>query len=75
MRLAGTCSRYSNSAIPQLIRAAMIQGLLLRVFRGPYQAKVMNRLEQASNKAVCSQTGMMDGLRRAGTAQPNWLRR
>ncbi|MNR55032.1 hypothetical protein D3C85_1753330 [compost metagenome] len=50
--------RYSNRAIPQLISAAMIHGLPLRVFRCPYQAKVMKMLDRLSRAAVCIQTGM-----------------
>jgi hypothetical protein len=38
MRFAGTWSRYSNSAIPQLTSAATHQGRFARVRRWPYQA-------------------------------------
>src|SRR5674476_1006625 len=54
MRLAGTWSRYSNSAMPQLTSAATYQGELARFFRCPYHAKVMNRLDTASINAVTS---------------------
>ena len=54
MRLAGTCSRYSNSAMPQLTSAAMYQGLSARFFRWPYQAKVMKTFEATSSTIVCS---------------------
>lgn len=59
MRLAGTISMYSKKAMPQLVSAAISQGLPFRLFRWPYQAKVMKRLEQQSRAAVCNQTGMM----------------
>src|SRR5690606_12625561 len=51
-RLAGTCSRYSNSAMPQLTKAAIHQGLSARFFRWAYQAKVMNMLEATSSRTV-----------------------
>src|SRR5262245_41894929 len=54
MRLAGTCSRYSASAMPQLTRAAIHHGLACRCFRCPYHANVMKRLERASNVAVAA---------------------
>jgi len=57
MRLAGTCSRYSNSATPQLTRAAVYQGVLARFFRWPYQAKVMKTLLAISSRTVCAGTG------------------
>src|SRR5690554_7421911 len=44
IRLAGTCNKYSNSAIPQLINAAITQGLWFNVFKWAYQAKVINTL-------------------------------
>src|SRR6188768_697655 len=53
MRLAGTCSRYSARAMPQLMTAAMYQGEAARFFRCPYQAKVMNTLEPISSSTVC----------------------
>ena len=52
MRLAGACSRYSNRAMPQLTRAAMIQGLCARFLRCPYQAKVIKTLLQQSRPMV-----------------------
>src|SRR5574339_163232 len=52
MRLAGTCKRYSNSAMPQDTSAAIHHGLALRCFRCPYQAKVMKIFDAASNSAV-----------------------
>src|SRR3954471_23598493 len=58
MRLAGTCSRYSASAMPQLTKAATYQGAVARFFRWPYQARVMNTLEAISSSTVCSEKGM-----------------
>ena len=57
MRLAGTWSRYSARAMPQLTRAAKYQGAVARFLRWPYQAIVMNTLEAASSKMVCSENG------------------
>src|SRR5688572_8390113 len=51
MRLAGTISRYSNSAMPQLASAAIHQGLDESSFRCAYQAKVMNTFEAMSRPA------------------------
>src|SRR5690606_27389524 len=48
--------------IPQLIRAAMIQGLSARFFRWAYQAKVMNTLLQISSTMVIS-VGCIQGRR------------
>src|SRR5690348_4041193 len=52
MRLAGTCSRYSKSAMPQLASAAIHQGFAERLRRCAYQAKVMKTLDAASSAAV-----------------------
>ena len=43
IRLAGTISRYSKKAMPQLTRITVSSGACL-YFRCPYQAKVMNTL-------------------------------
>src|SRR5690242_17173466 len=51
MRLAGTCSRYSKRAMPQLASAAIHQGLAESSFRCAYHAKVMNTLEATSRAA------------------------
>src|SRR5258705_4004481 len=51
MRLAGTCRRYSNRAMPQLAAAAAHHGQAARFFRCAYQAKVMNTLEATSSAA------------------------
>jgi hypothetical protein len=50
--LAGTISVYSKKAIPQLARIAMTIGRLLRVFRCPYQAKVMKMLDKVRRMMV-----------------------
>src|SRR6187397_1902227 len=52
MRLAGTCSTYSKSAMPQLTTAARYQGVVSRCFRCPYQATVMKRFDATSNVMV-----------------------
>src|SRR3954449_2739164 len=62
MRLAGTCSRYSNRAIPQLTRAATYQARDRRSFRCAYHAKVMNTFEHVSKLAVVNIT------RKSGTS-------
>src|SRR6201988_2267749 len=54
MRFAGTISRYSKSAMPQLASAAIHQGLAESSFRCAYQAKVMNTLEATSRPAVAA---------------------
>src|SRR6266404_8960337 len=54
MRFAGTCSRYSNSAIPQLTVAAIHHLLDCMLRRCPYQAKVMNKLEPMRRIAALS---------------------
>src|SRR5438105_11712578 len=50
MRLAGTCSRYSNRAMPQLTSAAIHHGLAESSFKWAYQAKIMNTFEPISIK-------------------------
>src|SRR5688572_6173110 len=52
MRLAGTWTRYSSSAIPQEASAAIHHGLSLRCFRWAYHAKVMKTLAIASMTTV-----------------------
>src|SRR6185436_4782219 len=52
MRFAGTCNRYSNSAMPQLTSAAMYHGRSERLRRCAYHAKVMNTFEAVSNRMV-----------------------
>src|SRR5687767_14335558 len=68
MRLAGTCSRYSNSAMPQLITAATYQAFPFRLLRCPYQAKVMKMLERISRPTVLSRIGMRSSPRSPGFA-------
>jgi hypothetical protein len=58
MRLAGTCSRYSNRAIAQLIRAAIHHGLDARLLRWLYHATLMKMFDSASKATVCSAIGM-----------------
>src|SRR5215204_5943007 len=52
MRFAGTCSRYSNSAIPQLTMAATYHGRALRFRRCAYHANVMKTFEQMRRTVV-----------------------
>src|SRR6185437_2805658 len=58
MRLAGTCSRYSNKAIPQLASAATYQGRPERFFRCAYQANVMNTFDPISSSVVGTTAGI-----------------
>src|SRR5688572_11169141 len=51
MRLAGTCSRYSKRAMPQLTSAAIHQGFADSSRRCAYQAKVMKTFEATSSDA------------------------
>ena len=50
-RLAGTWSRYSKNAIPQLTSTAVQRAEVLYL-RWPYHAKVMNTLEAARSSTV-----------------------
>ena len=59
MRLAGTWSKYSKIAIPQLIKAAMIHGFDRRLFRCPYRANVMKMLESVSRTIVFKMIGIV----------------
>jgi len=52
IRFAGTWSKYSNKAIPQLTNTATIQGLWEKFFKCPYQANVIKKLLQINMKAV-----------------------
>src|ERR1700688_3285717 len=65
MRLAGTCSRYSKNAMPQLRIAARYHGRSPRLRRCAYQAKVMNTLERTSSATVCATTVLI-GARPGG---------
>src|SRR5690606_23006341 len=62
MRLAGTCSRYSNSAIPQLASAAMNHGRPDRSFRCAYYAKVMKTFESVSSTMAMTAGGRLNGM-------------
>src|SRR5437868_13302755 len=63
MRLAGTWSRYSKSAMPQLTSATTYHDEpSLKNFRCPYHATVMNTLEATSSRIVCSDKGMAERL-------------
>src|SRR5678815_3711229 len=53
-RFAGTCSRYSKSAIPHETSAAIHHARPVIVRRWPYQAIVMNRFEHDSSTAQAS---------------------
>ena len=52
IRFAGTMSRYSARAMPQLSKAAVHHGLSFIVRRWPYQAKVMKRFDAQSRPTV-----------------------
>jgi hypothetical protein len=52
IRFDGTWKRYSNSAIPQLRKAATYHFLLFQFRKCEYQANVMNALEKMSRTAV-----------------------
>src|SRR5271154_7618269 len=54
MRFPGTCSRYSNSAMPQLASAATHQGFADSSFRCAYQAKVMKMFDMNSRPAAAA---------------------
>src|SRR3954454_14263707 len=52
MRLAGTCSKYSKSAMPQLASAATYHGFEARFFKCAYHANVIKTLDAASSNVV-----------------------
>ena len=58
MRLAGTISRYSNRAMPQLASAATSQTRCSWYLRWPYQAKVMKTLEAVSSATMRTGAGI-----------------
>src|SRR5688500_3296723 len=58
IRFAGTWSRYSNNATPQLRSAATYHGRSARVFRWPYHAYVMNRFDKTRRIIVFITTGI-----------------
>ncbi len=61
MRLAGTWKQYSKKAMPQLIKMTTHSFSNLNL-RWPYQAAVMNRLEQTSRPIVAKAGGIL-GMR------------
>src|SRR6185312_16585534 len=63
MRFAGTCSKYSNRAIPQLASAATYQGRPERFFRCAYQANVMKMFDPISSSDVGTTAGMPSSWR------------
>src|SRR5579862_3160501 len=54
MRFPGTCSRYSNNAMPQLTSAATHQGFAGSSFRCAYQAKVMKMFDMNNRPAAAA---------------------
>src|SRR3954464_3244504 len=64
MRLAGTCNKYSNSAMPQLAIAATYHLRSPRFRRCAYQANVMNTFEAMSRRVVLRNTGMSGECKR-----------
>src|ERR1051325_1154742 len=58
MRLAGTCSKYSKSAMPQLTNAAMYHFRSARFLRCAYQANVMKMFDAQRSKLVFTRTGI-----------------
>src|SRR3569832_761051 len=58
MRLAGTCSRYSKNATPQLATAATYHGEAAKFLRWPYHAAVMKPFDAARSSTVCTEKGM-----------------
>src|SRR5262245_32312583 len=77
MRLAGTCSKYSKSAMPQLTSAAMYHGRPDKFRRCAYHAKVMKTLEAASPRTVSrTLVGMLcDSMRATSGSQSVWRAR
>ena len=63
MRLAGTCGRHSNSAMPQEAKAARYKGLvdrsLDRSLKCAYMAKVMKIVDSAGSSLVCKISAML----------------
>src|SRR3954449_13613345 len=70
MRLAGTWSRYSKSAIPQLANAATYHGRDDRLRRWAYQANVMKTFE-AMRRETVTRIVRIDA---DGNAPPAWRR-
>ena len=59
MRLAGTWSRYSKSAMPQLTIAATYHLRSFRFRKWAYQANVMKTFEAIRSSAVRRKTGIV----------------
>src|SRR4051812_43779518 len=57
MRFAGTCTRYSNSAMPQLASAAITHGFDAMFLRWAYHANVMKTFEITRSPALWAQVG------------------
>src|SRR5689334_24499170 len=57
IRFAGTCSRYSNNATPQLTSAATNHGFELSSLRCAYQANVMKTFDRISRMTVWAVAG------------------
>ena len=58
--------------MPQLISAAMIQGLCGMLFRCPYQANVMNTLLRVSSARVVQMGGKVASCEHAKTHVSAW---
>src|ERR1700682_5499691 len=79
IRFAGTCSRYSNSAMPQLTSAAIHHGFDDSSLRWAYQANVMKKFDATSNpahmatveKCIRASFGPSDQRRPEGTSLPD----
>src|ERR1700758_3743752 len=70
MRLAGTCSRYSKRAMPQLTMATTYHGEpVLKNFRWPYQAAVMKTFEATSSRMVCNDSGIRFSVFMSGLSE------
>src|ERR1700733_12593662 len=72
MRLAGTCRRYSKSAIPQLASAATYQARPLRFLRCAYQANVMKTFEPIRSSVVDAIAGMAEFYHDAQVILREW---
>src|SRR5687768_5873143 len=66
MRFAGTWSRYSKKAMPQLATAAQYHGFVFQFFKCAYHANVMNAFEKINNTTVLKMTCMAQRCRKNG---------
>src|ERR1043166_5266238 len=66
IRLAGTWSRYSNRAIPQLASAATYHLRSPRFRKWAYQAKVMKTFDATRSRAVRVKTDGIGGVEESG---------